>query len=190
MSIQDDLDRIAVQESTLILPAFTPDTAWQIGTLLRDLAVARKYSLVVDVRRFGSPHQQLFYTALEGTTPDNARWVQRKINTVARMHRSSYRVGLTLALEKHQLHRPLRPARRRLRRPRRLLPSARRCRRRRRRRHRLRPAPARGPQPRRRGPLPHHRPRPRSPQTRLLTRMPLRANYIQLTLNCAVIRGS
>jgi uncharacterized protein (UPF0303 family) len=99
MSIQDDLDRIAVQESTLILPAFTPDTAWQIGTLLRDLAIARKYSIVVDVRRFGSPHQQLFYTALEGTTPDNARWVQRKINTVNRMYRSSYRVGLTLALE-------------------------------------------------------------------------------------------
>jgi uncharacterized protein (UPF0303 family) len=100
MPIQDDLDRIAIQESTLILPAFTPDTAWQIGTLIRDLAIARKYSIVVDVRRFGSPHQQLFYTALEGTTPDNARWVQRKINTVNRMYRSSYSVGLTLALEK------------------------------------------------------------------------------------------
>ncbi|MGD0798892.1 MAG: heme-degrading domain-containing protein [Acidobacteriaceae bacterium] len=99
MSIQDDLDRIAVQESTLILPAFSPDTAWQLGTLLRELAVARKYPLVVDVRRFGSPHQQLFYTALEGSTPDNARWVQRKVNTVARMSRSSYRIGLTLALE-------------------------------------------------------------------------------------------
>jgi uncharacterized protein (UPF0303 family) len=99
MSIPEDLDRIAIQESTIILPAFTPEIAWQLGTLLRDLAIARKYSIVVDVRRFGSPHQQLFYAALEGTTPDNARWVQRKVNTVARMHRSSYRVGLTLALE-------------------------------------------------------------------------------------------
>ena len=99
MSIPEDLNRIAIQESTLILPAFTPDIAWQLGTLLRDLAIARKYSIVVDVRRFGAPHQQLFYTAFEGTTPDNARWVQRKVNTVARMHRSSYRVGLTLALE-------------------------------------------------------------------------------------------
>jgi uncharacterized protein (UPF0303 family) len=99
MSIPEDLDRIAIQESTIILPAFTPEIAWQLGTLLRDLAIARKYSIVVDVRRFGSPHQQLFYAALEGTAPDNARWVQRKVNTVARMHRSSYRVGLTLALE-------------------------------------------------------------------------------------------
>jgi uncharacterized protein (UPF0303 family) len=100
MSIQDDLDRIAVQESTLTLPVFSSDTAWQLGSLLRELAVARKYPIVVDVRRFGSPHQQLFYTALEGSTPDNARWVQRKVNLVARMSRSSYSIGLTLALEK------------------------------------------------------------------------------------------
>jgi uncharacterized protein (UPF0303 family) len=100
MSIQDDLDRIVVQESTLVLPSFSPETAWQIGTLLRELAVARKYPIVVDVRRFGSPHQQLFYTALEGSTPDNARWVQRKVNLVARMHRSSYQIGMTLALDK------------------------------------------------------------------------------------------
>jgi uncharacterized protein (UPF0303 family) len=97
-SIQDDLALIQLQESTLTLPAFTPETAWQLGTLLRDLAVDRKLPIVVDVRRFGSPHQQLFYTALEGTTPDNARWVQRKVNVVARMYRSSYQVGLYLAL--------------------------------------------------------------------------------------------
>jgi uncharacterized protein (UPF0303 family) len=34
---------------------------------------------------------------MPGTTPDNARWVQRKSNVVARFHRSSYQVGLTLA---------------------------------------------------------------------------------------------
>jgi len=98
MPIQDDIEAIAVQESTLTLSGFTAETAWQIGTLLRDLAVARKYPLVVDVRRFGSPHQQLFYTALEGSTPDNARWVQRKVNVVSRLHRSSYSIGLELEL--------------------------------------------------------------------------------------------
>jgi uncharacterized protein (UPF0303 family) len=96
MSIQDDIAAIVVQESTLTLPGFTPDTAWQIGTTLRDLAIARHHSLVIDVRRFGSPHQQLFYCALAGTTPDNARWVQRKINVVARFHKSSYHVGRSL----------------------------------------------------------------------------------------------
>jgi uncharacterized protein (UPF0303 family) len=98
MSIQDDIAAIVVQESTLTLPGFTPDTAWQIGTTLRDLAMARKVPLVIDVRRFGAPHQQLFYYALAGTTPDNQRWVQRKINVVARFHKSSYHVGRLLEL--------------------------------------------------------------------------------------------
>jgi uncharacterized protein (UPF0303 family) len=98
MSVQDDIAALVVQESTLTLPGFTPDTAWQIGTTLRGLAIERKYGLVIDVRRFGSPHQQLFYCALAGTTPDNQRWVQRKINTVARFHKSSYHIGRLLEL--------------------------------------------------------------------------------------------
>ena len=96
MSIQEDIAAIVVQESTLTLPGFTPDTAWQLGTILRDLAIARNYGLVIDVRRFGAPHQQLFFCALAGTTPDNQRWVARKIATVARFHKSSYHVGRLL----------------------------------------------------------------------------------------------
>jgi uncharacterized protein (UPF0303 family) len=96
MPLQEDLAAIIQQESTITFPGFTPDTAWQIGTTLRDLAIARKYSLVMDVRRFGAPHQQLFYCALAGTTPDNQRWVARKINVVARFHKSSYHVGRLL----------------------------------------------------------------------------------------------
>jgi uncharacterized protein (UPF0303 family) len=60
---------------------------------LRTLAEERSLPIVVDVRRFGQP---LFYTALKGTTPDNVSWVQRKSNVVARFHRSSYGVGLTM----------------------------------------------------------------------------------------------
>jgi uncharacterized protein (UPF0303 family) len=97
-SIHDDIAAIVLQESTLTLPGFTPETAWQLGNMLREMAVARKYPIVIDVRRFGSPHQQLFYTAFEGTTPDNARWVQRKVNVVARFHKSSYHVGRLLEL--------------------------------------------------------------------------------------------
>ncbi len=96
MPIQDDLAALVVQESTLTLPGFTPDTAWQIGTALRDLAIARRHGIVIDVRRFGSPHQPLFYCALAGSTPDNQRWVQRKINVVARFHKSSYHIGRLL----------------------------------------------------------------------------------------------
>ena len=60
---------------------------------LRTLAEERGLAVVIDVRRFGQP---LFYAALDGTTPDNAEWVRRKSNVVARFHRSSYAVGLNL----------------------------------------------------------------------------------------------
>ena len=96
MPIPDDLTRIAHQEQLLRFPAFDLDTAWSLGLTLRELAITRNHPIVIDIRRFGQPHQQLFYTALPGTTPDNARWVQRKANVVARFHRSSFAVGLHL----------------------------------------------------------------------------------------------
>ncbi|MEO6910266.1 MAG: heme-degrading domain-containing protein [Edaphobacter sp.] len=96
MSIAEDLVTIARQEAELILPAFGAETAWRLGVSLRDLALSRHQSIVIDIRRFGQPPQPLFYAALSGTTPDNARWVQRKSNVVARFHRSSYQLGLYL----------------------------------------------------------------------------------------------
>jgi uncharacterized protein (UPF0303 family) len=96
MSLTDDIAAIARQEKELLLPAFDNNTAWRIGNTLRELAASRNQNIVADVRRFGAPHQQLFYTAFPGTTPDNQRWVQRKLNVVARFHRSSYSLGLYL----------------------------------------------------------------------------------------------
>jgi uncharacterized protein (UPF0303 family) len=93
MDISRDLERIELQESELVLPKFDFETAWQIGTRLHDIGIARRFPIVVDVRYFGQP---LFYSALPGSVPDNAEWIRRKSNTVARFHRSSYRVGLTL----------------------------------------------------------------------------------------------
>jgi uncharacterized protein (UPF0303 family) len=95
MAIAEDLATIARQEAELHFPSFDYDTAWRLGLSLRELALSRKQTIVIDIRRFGLPHQPLFYTALGGT-PDNARWVQRKSNVVARFHRSSYAIGLTL----------------------------------------------------------------------------------------------
>jgi uncharacterized protein (UPF0303 family) len=96
MPIPEDLAAIARQEAELRFSAFDYDTAWRLGQSIRELAVSRNQSVVVDIRRFGQPHQPLFYTALAGTTPDNPRWVQRKSNVVARFHRSSYAIGLGL----------------------------------------------------------------------------------------------
>lgn len=94
--ISRDLALIIRQEAELVFSAFDAETAWRLGTSIRELAVARGHSIVIDIRRFGQPYQPLFYTALADTTPDNARWVERKSNVVARFHRSSYQLGLYL----------------------------------------------------------------------------------------------
>jgi len=91
MSLQEDLEKIALQERELILPKFDADIAWQLGSILRQYAEARKYSVVIDVRRTGQP---LFYAAMEGTTPDNPDWIRRKINVAERFHTSSYAVHI------------------------------------------------------------------------------------------------
>jgi uncharacterized protein (UPF0303 family) len=100
MGWNEDLERIARQEGDLVLPRLDTQVAWDLGSHLRNMAVARKLAIVVDVRRFGQP---LFYTALEGTTPDNVEWVRRKNNVVARFHRSSYAIGLKEKIKNESL---------------------------------------------------------------------------------------
>lgn len=94
MGLSEDLERVALQERELQFPHMDEEMAWKIGVRLRTMGEERGLPIVVDVRRFGQP---LFYTALKGTTPDNVSWVHRKGNVVARFHRSSYGVGLTMA---------------------------------------------------------------------------------------------
>jgi uncharacterized protein (UPF0303 family) len=101
MGLSEDLERVALQERELVLPRLDAQIAWELGTRLRAMAEERKLTLVIDVRRFGQP---LFYAALDGTTPDNVEWVRRKSNVVARFHRSSYGVGLSLKAKNRTLH--------------------------------------------------------------------------------------
>jgi uncharacterized protein (UPF0303 family) len=93
VGLSEDLTMIRLQEQELHFSRFDEDLAWQLGTRARELAVAQKLRVVIDVRRFGQP---LFYCALAGTSPDNPEWVRRKGNVVARFHRSSYAIGLEL----------------------------------------------------------------------------------------------
>lgn len=93
MDLSSDLEKIELQEAELVLPNFDFEAAWQIGSKLRDLGVSRRSPIAIDLRYFGQP---LFYCALPGSVPDNAEWIRRKGNTVARFHQSSYRVGLAL----------------------------------------------------------------------------------------------
>jgi len=100
VSVTDDLTHIALQERTLVFPAFDEETAWRLGSRLRALAAQRSLAVVIDIRR---PAQPLFYAALPGTTPDNAEWIRRKSNVTLRFHRSSYAVGLEMEQKQSSL---------------------------------------------------------------------------------------
>jgi uncharacterized protein (UPF0303 family) len=98
---EDDLDCIARQERELQWTSFNEDDAWQLGSTIRELALERQLGIVIDIRRFAphlgnQPGAPLFYAALHGTSPDNAEWARRKANLVARLHRSSYAIGIGL----------------------------------------------------------------------------------------------
>ena len=94
----DDLSALITtledQERELVLDRFDHDDAWSLGCRLVGLARERGLPVTVDIRR-GS--HQLFHVALAGTTPDNDRWVERKVRTVERFGASSFLVGRRLA---------------------------------------------------------------------------------------------
>ncbi len=91
MTIQDDIALVKRQEQALVLSAFDEKVAFELGSAVRERALAEGLSLVVDLRTWD---RQMFFAATEGTTADNAEWVRRKINSVRRFARSSYRLVL------------------------------------------------------------------------------------------------
>jgi uncharacterized protein (UPF0303 family) len=85
-----EIPELEEQERRLTLSRFTYDDAWALGTLLVELARARKAPVAIDIRRGG---QQLFHAALPGSTPDNDAWIDRKRRVVERYGCSSLLVG-------------------------------------------------------------------------------------------------
>jgi uncharacterized protein (UPF0303 family) len=92
-----DIEKITEQERVLVFDRFDLATAWELGSLLRDMALERKVGVAIDVRLHSMP---AFYVALPGTSADNEGWVRRKRNLVLRFFQSSYAIGRKLALQK------------------------------------------------------------------------------------------
>ncbi|MBB4051560.1 uncharacterized protein (UPF0303 family) [Devosia subaequoris] len=89
--MNDDIGRVQRQENELMLPSFDEAIAFEIGSAIRSRALQDGLSLVVDLRTWD---RQLFFSATPGTSADNAEWVRRKINSVRRFQRASYRLVL------------------------------------------------------------------------------------------------
>ena len=90
MSIEADSIQIARQEERLQFGHFDAREAWNVGERIKAIAESRHQHVAIEVALFG---QRLFCYAMPGTTPDNAEWIRRKANVVARFQRSSYAIG-------------------------------------------------------------------------------------------------
>ena len=94
MTAEADMAKIAEQEKALVFDRFDLTTAWELGSLLRDMALDQGVSVAIDVRLHSMP---AFYLAMPGTSADNEGWVRRKRNLVLRFFQSSYGIGRKLA---------------------------------------------------------------------------------------------
>jgi uncharacterized protein (UPF0303 family) len=100
INIEQDIAQIVRQEQRLQFTQFDAETAWTIGSRLREMAKERNLSVVIDIQ---VNDHQLFHVATNGVTPNNADWVRRKRNLVQHYHCSSYLMKLRLQHQKANL---------------------------------------------------------------------------------------
>lgn len=77
---------LLAEEQELHFPWFDAETAWQLGSLIRERAAAEGLPIAIEVSKGDA---QLFFCSLPGASPDNAHWVRRKRAVVSRFHKSS-----------------------------------------------------------------------------------------------------
>ena len=145
MSIAEDLAILEQQEHLLRFTSFNPETAWELGCILRTLLMDCRAGGTIEIEL---ANHLLFACATPTSNPGQADWIRRKRNVVHRFGRSSYAIGRILESNNETLQSRhcleglrLRRARRRLSHPdRRHRPG--------RQRRDVRPAAARRSQPR------------------------------------------
>lgn len=85
------LDTLTQQEKELQFTAFGSDTALALGLKLVELAKAGSKIITINITING---KVLFHHAMQGASADQAEWIRRKNNVVARFGRCSFYVGI------------------------------------------------------------------------------------------------
>lgn len=88
MSVEDDLQKLTVQEEALVFTEFDESIAFAIGKHVREAAIEMGAGVSVLVKLWDRP---VFYSATPGTSFHNYKWCHRKANTVEFTHKSTYR---------------------------------------------------------------------------------------------------
>jgi uncharacterized protein (UPF0303 family) len=85
------IEQIEAETQMLRLANFDQHDALALGLLLVDLATTRILPIAIDIRR---EQHILFHASLDGATPDNDVWIERKSRTAQRYLEPSLLVGL------------------------------------------------------------------------------------------------
>ncbi|KAH9950141.1 hypothetical protein B0H21DRAFT_724996 [Amylocystis lapponica] len=86
---------VVAQEQRLVFKRFTAQTAWNVGSLIRErLRQASQKSAVVNIALANSEHLLFHAASGSGTGPDNDLWVARKRRAVLRWSTSTYSLHL------------------------------------------------------------------------------------------------
>lgn len=92
MSVESDLATVIEQEAKLVFDHFDEDTAFGIGSAVREAArTLGKGGVAVGVYLWD---RTMFYGATAGASEGNRGWVERKAKLVRLQMKSSYRVVL------------------------------------------------------------------------------------------------
>ncbi|KAE8764798.1 heme-degrading domain-containing protein [Georgenia thermotolerans] len=83
-------ERILADEAEIVFPSFDRQDAWELGCQMRAAALARSLPIVIGIVL---GQQQVFRSALDGSSADNDAWLARKTAVVLRYGRSSMGVG-------------------------------------------------------------------------------------------------
>ena len=93
MTVKEKIQEVLIQEQELKFKHFSNDDAYSLGSVIYNLAKERKLSVTIEIRK---NTQIVYHAALEGTAPDNDKWLERKHNLVMRTGIPSYRIHLEL----------------------------------------------------------------------------------------------
>lgn len=83
-------EQVLAEERELVFDSFSRQDAWRLGCAMRDAAHALGLPVVIGII---VGRQRLFHAALDGATPDNDLWLERKTRAVEHFERSSMGVG-------------------------------------------------------------------------------------------------
>ena len=91
---------VTQQEDALQFDRFTFEDGWKLGLILRERALAHGGNAAMDITVGGV---QLFRCVVGTPTPNNTRWIRRKMNVTAENWKSSLRVTLEISQSERTL---------------------------------------------------------------------------------------